>query len=50
MVFSVRSLLGCYKTVGTIVRQSQAGKNLSTEAEGIVEIRRQATTGDDTAN
>jgi hypothetical protein len=32
------------------VRQSPAGKNVSTEAEDIVGIRRQPTTGEDTAN
>jgi hypothetical protein len=30
-----------------IVRQSPAGKNVSTEAEEIVGIRHQATTGED---
>jgi pyrimidine operon attenuation protein/uracil phosphoribosyltransferase len=32
------------------VRQSPAGKNVSTEAEDIVEIRHQVTTGEDIAN
>jgi hypothetical protein len=32
------------------VRQSPAGKNVSTEAEDIVGIRHQATTGEDIAN
>jgi hypothetical protein len=32
------------------VRQSPAGKNVSTEAEDTVEIRYQATTGEDIAN
>jgi hypothetical protein len=32
------------------MRQSPAGKNVSTEAEDIVGIRRQATTGEDTAD
>jgi hypothetical protein len=32
-----------------VVRQSPADKNVSTEAEDIVEIRHQATTGEDTA-
>jgi hypothetical protein len=31
------------------VRQMPAGKNMSTEAEDIVGIRHQATTGEDTA-
>jgi hypothetical protein len=30
-----------------VVRQSPAGKNVSTETEGIVRIRHQATTGKD---
>jgi hypothetical protein len=33
----------------TVVGQSQAGGNVSTEAEGIVVNRHQATTGGDTA-
>jgi hypothetical protein len=32
------------------VRQSPAGKNVSTEAEDIVSIRNQATIGEDIAN
>jgi hypothetical protein len=32
------------------VRQSPAGKNVSTEAEDIAGIRHQATTGEDIAN
>jgi hypothetical protein len=32
------------------VEQSVAGKNMSTEAEDIVGVRRQATTGEDTAD
>jgi hypothetical protein len=32
------------------VRESPAGKGVSTDAEDIVEIRHQATTGEDTAN
>jgi hypothetical protein len=32
------------------VRQSPAGKNVSTEAEDIVEIPHQATTDEDTTN
>jgi hypothetical protein len=32
------------------VRQSPAGKNVSTEEEDSVEIRHQATTGENTAN
>jgi hypothetical protein len=35
---------------GLLVRQSPAGKNVSTEVEGIVEIRHQATTGEDIAH
>jgi hypothetical protein len=34
----------------TVLRQSPAGKDMSTEAEGIVGIRHQATTGEDIAN
>jgi hypothetical protein len=30
------------------VRQSPAGKNVSTEPEGIIGVRRQQTTGEDT--
>jgi hypothetical protein len=33
-----------------VVRQLTAGKNVSTEAENIVEIRHQATTGEDKLN
>jgi hypothetical protein len=33
-----------------VVRQSPAGKNVSTEAGGIFEIHHQATIGEDTAN
>jgi hypothetical protein len=33
-----------------VVRQSPAGKNVSTEAEDVVGIRHQATTGEDIAN
>jgi hypothetical protein len=32
------------------VRQSPAGKNVSTEAENVVEIRHQGTTGEDTGD
>jgi hypothetical protein len=52
-VFSVRPVPRCYKQDSwsneLVVGQSPAGKNVSTEAEGIVEIRHQATTGEDTA-
>jgi hypothetical protein len=33
-----------------VVGQSPSGKNASTEAEGIVRICHQTTTGEDTAN
>jgi hypothetical protein len=33
-----------------VVRQSPAGKNMSTEAEDIVGIRHQVTTGEDIGN
>jgi hypothetical protein len=33
-----------------VVRQSPAGKNVSTEAENIVEFRHQATTDEDAAD
>jgi hypothetical protein len=33
-----------------VVRQSPAGKNVSTEAEDIIGIRHQATTGEDTTS
>jgi hypothetical protein len=33
-----------------VVRESPAGKNVSTEVEGIVRNRHQATAGEDTAN
>jgi hypothetical protein len=33
-----------------VMRQSPAGNNVSTEAEDIVGIRHQATTGEDVAN
>jgi hypothetical protein len=33
-----------------VVGQSPAGKNMSTEAEDVVGIRHQATTGEDTAD
>jgi hypothetical protein len=33
-----------------VVRQSTVGKNVSTEAGNIVEVRHQATTGEDTAD
>jgi hypothetical protein len=47
----VRSVPICYKQGSgsneLVVRQSPAGKNVSTEAEDIVEIRHQATAGED---
>jgi hypothetical protein len=56
----VLSILRCYKQnnqLGVdswsnelVVRQAPAGKNLSTEGEDIVDIRQQATTGEDTEN
>jgi hypothetical protein len=48
-VFSVRS---CRNVISNelVVVQSPVGKNMSTEAEDIVGIRHQATTGEDTAN
>jgi hypothetical protein len=53
-VFSVRSVLKSYKqdncSSELVARQSLAGKNVSTEAEDISEIRHQATTGEDTAD
>jgi hypothetical protein len=53
-VFSVRSVPRCYKQDSwsneLVVRQSPAGKNVSTEAEDIVGIHHQATTGEDTAD
>jgi hypothetical protein len=53
MVFSVQSLLRCYKQNNwsneLIVRQSPAGKNVSMEAEDIVGICNQARTGEDIA-
>jgi hypothetical protein len=53
-VFSVCFVPRCYKQDNWsneyVVGQSSAGKNLSTEAEDIVGIRRQATTGEDTAD
>jgi hypothetical protein len=53
-VFSVRSVPRCYKQGKwrneLFMRQSPAGKNMSLEAEDIVEIRHQATTGEDTAD
>jgi hypothetical protein len=54
MVFSVLSMPKCYKQDSwsneSIVGQSPAGKNVSTEAEDIVGIRHQAATGEDTAD
>jgi uncharacterized UBP type Zn finger protein len=53
-VFSVRSVPRCCKqdiwSNEIVVGQSSADKNVSTEAEHIVKIRHQATTGEDTAN
>jgi hypothetical protein len=47
----VWSVPGCYKQESwsneLVVVQSPAVKNVSTEAEDIVEIRHQATTGED---
>jgi hypothetical protein len=53
MVFSVRSVPRYYKHYSwsneLVVRQSSAGQNVSTEAEDIIEIRHQATIGEDIA-
>jgi hypothetical protein len=53
-MFSVRSCKRCYKQYRwsneLVVTQSRIGKNVSTEAEDIVRIRHQATTGEDIAN
>jgi hypothetical protein len=53
-VFSVQSVPRCYKqgswSNDLVVRQSSAGKNLTVEAEDIVGIRHQPTTGEDIAN
>jgi hypothetical protein len=53
-VFSVLSMPRCYKwdswSNELIVRQSLAGKNVSTEAKDIVGICHQAMTGEDIAN
>jgi hypothetical protein len=53
-MFSVRSVPRYYRQDSwsneLVVRQSLAGKNLGTEAEDIVEIRHQATTGADIAS
>jgi hypothetical protein len=50
-VFSVRSVPICNKRDSwsneLVVRQSPAGKNVRPEAGDIVEIRHQATTGED---
>jgi hypothetical protein len=48
LVKAVSSLTDRLKEL--VVRQSPAGKNVSTEAEGIVENRHQAMTGEDTAD
>jgi hypothetical protein len=54
IVFSARSVPRCYKQDNwsneLVVGQSPAGKNVSTEAEDIVENPHQATTGEDTAD
>jgi hypothetical protein len=53
MVFSVRSVSICCKqnswSNDLVVVRSPVGKNLSTEAHGIVEICHWATIGEDTA-
>jgi hypothetical protein len=53
-VFYVRSVLSCYKqdiwSNELVVGQSIAAKNVSTEAEDIVRIREEATTGEDIAD
>jgi hypothetical protein len=53
-VFSVQSMLICYKQATwsneCVVRQSLASKNVSLEAEDIVEICHQATIGEGTAD
>jgi hypothetical protein len=53
-VFSVQSVPRCCKEDnwrnGSVVGQSPGGKNVSTEAEDIVGICHQATTGEDTAD
>jgi hypothetical protein len=54
MVFSVRSVPRCYKQDSwgneLLVRQLPASKNERMEAEDIVGIRHQATTGEDIAD
>jgi hypothetical protein len=51
-MFSTRPAPICYKqdrwSNELVMRQSPAGKKLSTEEEDIVGIRQQATTGEDT--
>jgi hypothetical protein len=51
-VFSVPSVPRCYKEDNQsnelVVGESLIGKNVGTEAEDIVAIRHQATTGEDT--
>jgi hypothetical protein len=53
-MFSVSSVLRCYKqdtwNNELVVRQSPAGKDVSMEAEDIVGICYQGTTGEDTAD
>jgi hypothetical protein len=53
-VFFLRSISRCYKQDSwrneLVVRQSPAGKKVSTEVEDIVGIRHHATTGEDMAN
>jgi hypothetical protein len=54
VVFAVRSVPRCYKqdswSSELVVRQSPAGKNVSTEGEDIVWIRYRATIGEETAD
>jgi hypothetical protein len=53
-VFSVQSVPRCYKQDNWSnelgVRQSPAGKNMSTEAEDIAATRQKATTDEEMAN
>jgi hypothetical protein len=54
MVFSVQSLLRCYKQDSwsneLVVGQSPVGKNMSMVSEDIVGIQHQMTTSEDTAD
>jgi hypothetical protein len=54
MVFSVQSVLGCYKQDSwsneLVVRQLQAIQNVSIEADDITGIHHQAVTGEDIAD